>query len=37
MGSSSSVRSKAFLENSVNWPPIVKRYRNLKVETPEQY
>ena len=36
MGSSSSVRSRQFLENSVNWVPIIKKYRNLKIETPEQ-
>merc|ERR1719361_69085 len=35
MGSSSSVRSRQFLENSVNWGPIIKKYRNLKIETPE--
>ena len=35
MGSSSSVRSRQFLENSVNWAPIIKKYRNLKIETPE--
>ena len=36
MGSSSSVRSRQFLENSVNWAPIIKKYRNLKIETSEQ-
>merc|ERR1712150_114586 len=36
MGSSSSVRSRQFLENSVNCAPIIKKYRNLKIETPEE-
>jgi hypothetical protein len=29
VGSLSSVRSKSFLENSVEWAPVVKKYRSL--------
>ena len=32
-GSMSSVRSKNFLENSVDWTPVVKKYRSL-IESP---
>ena len=35
VGSSTSVRSRHFLENSVRWGPIIKKYRSLK-EVPEE-
>jgi len=30
MGSMTSVKTKIFLENSVNWHPVIKKYRLLK-------
>ena len=35
LGSASSIRGRQFLENSVNWLPIVTKYRSLKVESPD--
>ena len=34
-GSLSSMRSRTFLENAINWRPIVKKYRGLK-EAPKE-
>jgi hypothetical protein len=30
MGSTTSIKTKLFLENSVNWHPVIKKYRLLK-------
>ena len=35
IGSSPNVRDRQYLENAIRWEPIVKKYRSLKVETPE--
>ena len=34
-GSTPNVRDRQFLENAIKWEPIVKKYRSLRVETPE--
>ena len=35
IGSNPNIRDRQYLENAIKWEPIVKKYRSLKVETPE--
>ena len=34
-GSTPNIRDRKYLENAIEWNPIVKKYRSLKIESPD--
>ena len=34
-GSTSNIRDRKYLENAIEWEPIAKKYRSLKIESPD--